>query len=414
MTFFVLLLYVPKIRVIFVLVSLNELKIHHLKKIDQHIFELLFQHDCVILSDFGGFVANYVSAKVDENTRRIFPPAKTIIFNKYLTNNDGLLAHKIIANTSISYEQALIDISRFVGEIKSALSISKRFEIDKVGVLFLDPENNICFKPSSTNFLINSFGLPIVKAIPLEREKESISELPVKEGKVKPLEIIHDKDKLQPVKNEDEVIPISAAKSGSRRNYWWVAAALIPIVFYSAWIPMKTDLLTGGDNFQYSDLNPFSYSKSNRTTNYKRELINSSLIEEKEVPEVLIEETKIDTVNEDNLLIEINEAVNVPLEETTDIFVADTTFVEKETYRSIEPIDLNKGYFVIGGCFGKKSNAERLVKKFVDKGYEAMIVDQNKGLHRVSFGKYSSRKKAKKAKKEIKNTEGISAWVLKK
>ena len=80
----------------------------------------------------------------------------TIIFNKYLTNNDGLLAHKIIATDSLSYEQALIDISKFVDEIKSALSISKRFEIDKVGLLFLDPDNNICFKPSSTNFLINS------------------------------------------------------------------------------------------------------------------------------------------------------------------------------------------------------------------------------------------------------------------
>jgi len=66
---------------------------HYLKKIEQHIFELLFQHDCVILSDFGGFVANYVSAKVDNSTQRIFPPAKTVIFNKYLSNNDGLLAH---------------------------------------------------------------------------------------------------------------------------------------------------------------------------------------------------------------------------------------------------------------------------------------------------------------------------------
>jgi hypothetical protein len=404
-------LYVPKIRVIFVLACLIELKIHHLKKIDQHIFELLFQHDCVILSDFGGFVANYVSAKVDENTQYIYPPAKRVIFNKYLTNNDGLLAHKIIASNSISYEQALIDISRFVGEIKSTLSISKRFEIDKVGVLFLDPENNICFKPSSTNFLINSFGLPIVKAIPLEPEKESISELPIKEAKVNPLEIIHEKDKLQPIKNEDEIIPISA----SRRNYWWVAAALIPIVFYSAWIPMKTDLLTGGDSFQYSDLNPFTYSKTKRTTNYNPHLINSSSIEEKEVPEVLMEETKIDPVNEDNLLIETSEEINISPEETADILVADTTFVEKETYTSIEPIDLKKGYFVIGGCFGKKSNADRLVENLLDKGYEdATILDQNKGLHRVSFGKYGSRKEAKKAKKEIKENEGLSAWVLKK
>ena len=104
----------------------------------------------------------------------------------------------------------LLRFQGLLDEIKSALSISKRFEIDKVGVLFLDPANNICFKPSSTNFLINSFGLPIVKAIPLEREKESVSELPAKEPKVKPLEIIHDKDKLPAIQKEDEVIPISA------------------------------------------------------------------------------------------------------------------------------------------------------------------------------------------------------------
>ena len=386
-----------------------------MKKIEQHIFELLFQHDCVIVSDFGGFVANYVSAKVDESSQRIFPPAKTVIFNKYLSNNDGLLAHKIIATDSISYEQALIEISRFVGEIKSSLSISKRFEIDKVGVLFLDPSNNICFKPSSTNFLINSFGLPIVKAIPLHKEKESISELPIKEPKVRPLEVIHDKDKLQAIKKEVEVIPISAAtKPASRRNYWWVAAILIPIVFYSAWIPMKTDLLNGGNNFQYSDLNPFTYSNTKITTYHKRQLINVSSEEKEVTTEVSLSESLVDDISEENGLNDSIELVTVPLEETKDIFVADTTFVEKETYSSIESISLEKGYFLIAGCFGKKSNADRLVEEFIEKGHEAMIIDQNKGLHRVSFGKYSSRKEAKRAKIEMKNTEGISAWVLKK
>ena len=415
MTFFVLLLYGGKIRVIFVLHTVIELKSHYLKKIEQHIFELLFQHDCVILSDFGGFVANYVSAKVDESTHLVFPPSKTVIFNKHLFNNDGLLAHKIIARDNISYEQALFEISKFVSDIKSSLSISKRFEIDKVGVLFLDPANNICFKPSSTNFLINSFGLPILKATALEIEKESISEPPIKETKVKPLEIIHDEDKLEPIKKENKVIPISVAtKATSRRNYWWAAAVLIPIVFYSAWIPMKTDLLNGATNFQYSDLNPFTYSKTKVTAYHKRQLMNVSSPEKEVLSEVSFNETLGDDVYEENLLNDSNEDITVPLKEIEDIFVADTTFVEKETYASIEPVSLEKGYFVIGGCFGKKSNADKLVKEFIDKGYEAMIVDQNKGLHRVSFGKYSSRKEAKKAKKEMKNTEGISAWVLKK
>jgi hypothetical protein len=385
-----------------------------LKKIEQHIFELLFHHDCVIVSDFGGFVANYVSAKVDDSTRRVSPPAKTVIFNKYLSNNDGLLAHKIIATDNISYEQAIIEISRFVGEIKAALSISKRFEIDKVGVLFLDPANNICFKPSSTNFLIKSFGLPIVKAIPLVIEKASIIEMPIKETKVKPLKIIHDKDKLKPIKKEDEVIPISAVTNPtSHRNYWLAAAVLIPIVFYSAWIPMKTDLLNGGNNFQYSDLNPFTYSKTKSAAYHKRQLMNVNLEEKEELPEVLNEYLAEDIYAQD-LLNDSSEFIAIPLEGIEDIFVADTTSVEKETYTSIESISLEKGYFVIGGCFGKKSNADKLVESLINKGYEAMIVDQNKGLHRVSFGKYNSRKEAKKAKKEIKDTVGLSAWVLKK
>jgi len=385
-----------------------------LKKIELHIFELLFQHDCVILPDFGGFVANYVSAKIDENANRVFPPSKRVIFNKHLLNNDGLLAHKIIASDNINYEEALTRISEFVSSIKSSLSISKRFEVDKVGVLYLDSSNNICFKPSATNFLINSFGLPIVKAIPILEKKVAVPEQAIKEAKVKPIEIIHEKDKLQPVKEEDNVIPISAAtKYSKRRNYWWAAAVLIPVAFYSAWIPMKTDLLNGGENFQYSDLNPFTYSKTKVSAYHKHELVDVSLTENEALTEEGFKESLGDGVYAQYPL-DGSIDITVQLKEVEDIFVAETTYVEKETYDAVEEVSLEKGYFVIGGCFGKKSNADKLVEELQDKGYDAMIVDQNEGLHRVAFGKYSSRNEAKKVKKEIKNTEGLSAWVLKK
>ena len=127
---------------------------------------------------------------------------------------------------------------------------------------------------------------------------------------------------------------------------------------------MKTDLLKGGNNFQYSDLNPFTYSKTKTATYHKRELINVSSEEKEVMPDVPLSEALVDDISEENGLNDSIELVTAPLEETTDIFVADTTFVEKETYTSIEPIDLEKGYFVIGGCFGKKSNAERLVEEF--------------------------------------------------
>jgi len=385
-----------------------------LKKIEQHIYELLFQHDCVILPEFGGFVANYISASLDEDHKRIHPPSKQVIFNKHLKNNDGLLAHKIVELDGVSYDEALVSISNLVSEIRAGLAKTKRFEIAKVGVLYLDESKNVCFKPGNTNFLINSFGLPIVKAIPIEKQVV-INEQVVKETKVKPIEIIHEKEKLHKANEESNVIPITAANSTSKRNnMWWVAAALIPIAFYSAWIPMKTDLLKGGDNFQYSDLNPFTYSKNIQKNYTKKEVEITS----EDIEHILSDEEFKNSLGEDvygKYSIDDSEAyLTVQLKEIDEIFVPETTFVEKENIAINAAINTSKGYFVIGGCFSKETNAINFVQELKSKGYEALIVDENDGLHRVAFGGYSSRKEAKAAKKAIKEAEGLSSWVLKK
>ena len=40
-----------------------------------------------------------------------------------------------------------------------------------------------------------------------------------------------------------------------------MAAAIVPFLFYSAWIPLKTNLFNNEASFHYSELNPFSFSK---------------------------------------------------------------------------------------------------------------------------------------------------------
>ena len=72
---------------------------------------VLQKKDCVIIPDFGGFVANYLPARLDETSNRIFPPSKHLLFNKNLINNDGLLAHRISAEEGVSYESALEKLS---------------------------------------------------------------------------------------------------------------------------------------------------------------------------------------------------------------------------------------------------------------------------------------------------------------
>ena len=75
-------------------------------KISNHIFNLLQEHDCVIVPNFGAFVARNISAKISSDGSKIFPPNKEITFNKSLVKNDGLLINRISSSENISYEVA--------------------------------------------------------------------------------------------------------------------------------------------------------------------------------------------------------------------------------------------------------------------------------------------------------------------
>lgn len=130
-----------------------------MQKVDAHISELLYDHNCVIIPNFGGFLANYSSAKIHPVLHQFTPPSKHIVFNKNLKNNDGLLANQIAASENIQYTAALEQINSFVNDINASLKKGEKIKIDTIGVLSLDVERNIQFKQSTTNFLNEAFGL---------------------------------------------------------------------------------------------------------------------------------------------------------------------------------------------------------------------------------------------------------------
>ena len=61
------------------------------KTVDHYISELLFLHDCIILPEFGGFVGNPQSAKLNKITGILSPPSKQILFNSNLNNDPANL-----------------------------------------------------------------------------------------------------------------------------------------------------------------------------------------------------------------------------------------------------------------------------------------------------------------------------------
>ena len=67
-------------------------------------------------------------------------------------------------------------------------------------------------------------------------------------------------------------------------------------------------------------------------------------------------------------------------------------------------------YYLIGGSFRNRENAEDFRQNLVKKGYDAQVLNESDGLHKVS---YHTCKSLKKAQAELKKLEqkGINSWI---
>jgi nucleoid DNA-binding protein len=127
-------------------------------EVNQYIKELLLLNDCVIIPEFGGFVANYKSATIENN--QFFQPTKEIAFNSKLNSNDGLLINFISETEGIDYFSARQKIDSFVEETNLNLERNRNVYFEGVGYLHYDSRENLLFEPQlKQNLLVESYGL---------------------------------------------------------------------------------------------------------------------------------------------------------------------------------------------------------------------------------------------------------------
>lgn len=142
-----------------------------------YINDLLYRYDCVIVPNFGGFITNKVSAKINENTNSIYPPSKKISFNKHLNVNDGLLVNYVATSENISYDKATKDILNCVNSWKIKLQ-TNTITIGALGSLSLNESKQYIFEPNTkVNYLTDSFGLSEVESTKVDRYKEKVKPL---------------------------------------------------------------------------------------------------------------------------------------------------------------------------------------------------------------------------------------------
>lgn len=127
-------------------------------EINQYVKELLLLNDCVIIPEFGGFVANYKPATIENN--QFSAPTKEIAFNNKLVSNDGLLINYIAETERIDYFSAKQKLSSFVEETMMNLERNRNVKFEGVGYLHYDSKENLLFEPQiKHNLLIDSYGL---------------------------------------------------------------------------------------------------------------------------------------------------------------------------------------------------------------------------------------------------------------
>jgi len=134
----------------------------------------------VVVPGFGAFLAHTRTAHIDATTNTIYPPAKVISFNQQLSKNDGLLISHISKSKNLSYEDLLEEVQNVSKAWKETLAKKTSITLDGIGILSLNDEGSIQFKPEErVNYLASSFGLSSFAATSIIREelKEEVLEL---------------------------------------------------------------------------------------------------------------------------------------------------------------------------------------------------------------------------------------------
>lgn len=366
----------------------------------------MFDYDCVIVPQLGGFVTNYRPASIGRESGIGKPPGKDILFNKNLTQSDGLLERAIATGTEISFEEAGASLKNLTEEYWAKLNGGEKVNFKKIGVLYIDAHKKLRFEPAAgQNYLKASFGF------------ESFSLPPVVKSEPKP--VVTNKEE------EPEVMEIpfydNRAFKKSKSIYWVAAATLMPFVAMSIYMGLTTNFKSPTE-MTLAELIPFNSGTFETPTYLERTPNNADMaIKNDKQEDIFPENTTVFPFSFDKNEVDSN-GIWVNLEKDVkpeaEIVAKEATVADSGENVADKPevATLNtKQYHIIAGCFGDETNANKYVIRLKSRGYAASILDFHKNLHRVQLESFSDYSTALQKLQTVRNDGTFpNAWLLKK
>ena len=337
-------------------------------ELERHIEILLLDNDCVIVPEFGGFMAQHTNARYSEVDNTFLPPIRTIGFNPQLKINDSLLAQSYVEAYDISYPEALRRIEQEVEEIRQILSTEGIFELRDIGTLRLNAAGNYEFEPCEAGFLTPSlYGLSSFEFETLESiQAKQIAEA-AKEQTAKIIDINENSNSTLFVDINDENNDSYTIRKSVIRNIAVACIALLTFLLIPSHLGNGTKSALSTSKIDTGLLYRIM-PKDITTGNAEIEAATKKVLQKNEEKKTVVAET------------------NIP--------------VAKEYYTIVlaSKVSLN--------------NAQQYTEKLKKNGYNEAEVYSGRGNTKVIYGNYSNKTDAQNALNKLnKNKEFADGWV---
>ena len=326
--------------------------------LQKYIRELLYQHECVTVPNFGAFLTRTVNVLIQAEKGVFNPPRKEVSFNHLLKSNDGILAHYMAQRDNVSFEQALRRIEKEVIVWKQRLN-TQHLTFAGIGEIRLNQQKKINFSPfGEVNFDLSSYGLGSFI-------RKSINPPPINIEKPKPVPVMDNK-------NKDDLMFTPTENETKDENQTKRSPILRFVIIGVIGISLIGALYYFGDQYVASE-------KAKATQIAQKKIKNNVQIATFDLGTLAQVDLNLDAYPE---ILKV-----APLEETF--------------------------YSVIAGSYRSMDNAEKRLAQLQAEGFDAAFTEVNpEGLNRVAYGRFSSKREALNLHNYIRFALKEEAWYL--
>lgn len=325
------------------------------------IRELLAKYDYISLPGVGSFTQKYEPAFPSADGKSFIPPRQVISFDTSRTFNDEAIENYLCDKMGISHAEAANLLKVFIDKLNYNLDNGKPVVFENVGELFKNKKGRLKFEQAQdANAALTTYGLK-----PLEVEQVSSKKV----GKVK------------------ELNPSAKNNSGSKTSSVGVLVGFSVVLGVAAIIAVFVFFPELHFWEKYLDKNQVAVNSNSDSLN--------NLADKKQAVPVNLSQSKKDSI-----------------QEKVDQSITDKNVKKTALYYEEPKIQENKTYYIIVGSFGKIENAQKLVDKYKERGYNPEIIKGN-NMFRVSIGQTTDKSKSLSDLNLFKvNNPNESAWIL--